>query len=68
MVVKQRNAPTSLALREPVCAERSAGHATNAELFTLPWGIPREDRAAPEGSTRFRLGAFHRLWHDTAPA
>ena len=68
MVTKQRNAPTSLTLREHLCAARSAAHAMNAELFTLPWGIPREDLAAPEGSTDIRLGAFHCLTHDTASA
>jgi hypothetical protein len=67
MMAKQRNAPTSLTLREHLCAARSAGHAMNTELFTLPWGIPREDLAEPEGSIVIRLGAFHCLTHDTAP-
>ena len=68
MVAEQRNAPTSLTLREHLCAARSAAHAMNAELFTLPWGIPREELAAPEGSANIQLGAFHCLTHDIAPA
>jgi hypothetical protein len=65
MVAKQRNAPTSPTLREHLCAARGAAHAVNAELFTLPRGIPREDLVASEGSTNIRLGAFHCLTHDS---
>ncbi len=47
---KQRNAPTSLTLHEQFYAKRSEAHATNVQLFTFPWGIPR-GVASPKART-----------------
>jgi len=43
-----RSAPTSLTLREHVCGSRSDAHATKSQLFTSPWGIPRETQIGPK--------------------
>ena len=31
---------------------RSGAHATDSQLFTFPWGIPREAETEPESSTK----------------
>ena len=60
--VGQRNAPTSLTLREDICALRSAPHAMKSQFFTIPWGVPREAGGEPDpksaGPHRAELGAF----------
>ncbi len=40
---------------------RSGAHATKCELFTLPWGSPREAQIEPKSSIKAKLGAFRRL-------
>jgi hypothetical protein len=36
---------------------RSGAHATKCELFTFPWGSPRESEIEPESSIKAKLGA-----------
>jgi len=39
---------------------RSGAHATKCELFTFPWGSPREAEIEPESSIKAKLGALRR--------
>jgi len=39
---------------------RRGAHATDSQLFTFPWGIPREARIEPESSIKAKLGALRR--------
>jgi hypothetical protein len=39
---------------------RSGAHATKCELFTFPWGSPREAEIEPKSSIKAKLGAFRR--------
>src|SRR5690349_6153139 len=55
----RRGAPTSLTLCEQLCGFRSFAHATKCQLFTLPWGIPREAQIGPTPDSS-RLGALRR--------
>ena len=45
---------------------RSAAHATNFQLFTLPRGNPEEDRIEPRGPLSIRLGALHHGQHHSS--
>ena len=57
---EQRNAPTSLTLREQICAARSDALAMDAQVFTIPWGNPREADVVPKAR-------FCRAWSVPLP-
>ncbi|HVU46456.1 MAG TPA: hypothetical protein VHD85_10040 [Terracidiphilus sp.] len=61
--VRQRSAPTSRALRDQLCAAAQV-RVTRCidELFTFPWGGPREAEAEPRGSGTVRA------WSTPPPA
>lgn len=47
---RRKSAPTSLTLCEHVCFLSSAAHSTKSQLFTIPWGNPREAQIEPTQS------------------
>jgi len=56
---RRQSAPTSLTLCEQSCFSSSAAHATKCQLFTFPWGNPREAQIGPKPNPS-QLGALAR--------